>query len=63
MTATIISWRTTKQADGYRWQVYSFGYQIAEAVLKEGVCATRAQATGIAQRWTRHLKAQARKVA
>ena len=59
----VISWNTTKTADGCAWTVYSFGYQIPTEVLKSGHCPTRAQAMGRAKHWTRFLKQEQRRAA
>jgi hypothetical protein len=58
---TVITWKTHKGTAGYEWTVYSFGYQIPAVTLKSGVCKTRPQATGQAQRWCAYLKAQAKR--
>lgn len=63
MTTRVPTWRTTKVDGGFEYHVYSFGYQVPEETLKLGVCATRAQAKGFAQRWLRRYKAQQRKQA
>lgn len=57
----VITWGTSKSAEGYTWRVYAVGYQVETRYLKSGTCATRAQAVGQAKRWTRYLKAQASK--
>lgn len=59
----VISWNTTKTADGFAWTVFSFGYQQPNVILKAGHCPTRAQATGRAKKWSRHLKAVAAQTA
>lgn len=63
MSDRVITWNTHKVETGYEFHVYSFGYQMANETLKEGVCATRAKATLRAQKWTRYFKAQARQAA
>mgnify|MGYP001603658789 CR=1 FL=1 len=56
----VVSWNTTKTADGFAWTVYSFGYQLPTEVLKAGHCPTRAQATLRAKKWTRFIKSEQR---
>jgi hypothetical protein len=52
----IITWRTHKTEDGFRFEVVSMGYQIATVILKAGVCQSRAQATLRAKKWARYFK-------
>jgi hypothetical protein len=56
----IITWNTQKTAEGFEFRVYQFAYQVSSQTLKIGVCATRAQATLRAKKWTRYFKAQQR---
>lgn len=60
---SVITWRTTKATAGYRWQVYSFGYQVPQVVLAEGTCLTRHRATRRAKLETRRLKVEAARAA
>jgi hypothetical protein len=53
----IITWNTTKTAGGFEYRIYQMGYQMAAQTLKTGICATRAQATLRAKKWTRYFKA------
>lgn len=63
MSPRVITWRTTKTVDGYRFVVYSFAYQEPDINLKTGVYPTRAQATIRAKKWAMFFKrAQATKM-
>ena len=57
----VITWGTHKVKGGFKYRVYSFGYQIPTTELKVGVVATRAQAMHWAKKWTRYFKARAAK--
>lgn len=61
----IISWNTTKTAEGYAYRVYQVvprtepnaeGQYADTVTLRTGTRATRAQAKGRAQQWCRYLK-------
>ena len=54
----IITWNTSKTAQGFEFRVYQMGYQVPSQTLKTGVCVSRAQATLRAKKWTRYFKAQ-----
>jgi hypothetical protein len=56
----VISWRTHKIEEGFQFQIVRIGYAVPTEVIKSGVCATRAQAMGMAKKWTRYYKAQER---
>ena len=55
---TVITWNTTKVANGFEFRVYSFGYQIPQVTLKTGICPTRAMATLRARKWCRYFKSE-----
>jgi len=59
----VITWNTHKTEAGFAFRVYTIGYQVQGETLKEGVCASRAQATLLAKKWTRYFKAQQRAAA
>lgn len=56
----VITWNTTKTADGFQFRVYSFDYQMPNITLKIGVLPTRARAVLQAKKWTRYFKAQSK---
>jgi hypothetical protein len=67
-SSRIISWSTTKTAEGFAFRVYQVlprtepnaeGQYADVVTLKAGTRATRAQAKGRAQKWVRYLKAAA----
>lgn len=59
MTKPVISWNTSKVQGGFRYHVYSIGYQLPTLTLKEGVVPTRAMATLRARRWCLIMKRRA----
>ncbi len=60
MTNTVITWNTHKTEAGFEFRVFTVGYQVPSETLKSGVCASRAKAKLLAQKWVRYLKAQQR---
>ena len=54
----VISWNTTKTAEGFKFEVSSFDYQVTPIIHATGVEATRAKAVSKAKEWARYLKAQ-----
>lgn len=56
MDKPVISWNTTKTAEGYEWRVYAVAYQAPTQTLKAGVVKSRAVATRLAKQWTLYLK-------
>lgn len=60
-----VSWNTTKTAEGYKFTVYHIvprtepnekGHYADTVTLNEGICKTRAKASGLAKRWTLYHK-------
>jgi hypothetical protein len=60
MNHSVIAWNTHKIEGGFRFDVYTVGYQVPSETLKTGVCSSRAKAKLLAQKWVRYLKAQQR---
>ena len=54
----VISWNTSKTAEGFAFRVYAIEYQAPTETLKTGVCSSRAKATLLARKWTRYFKSQ-----
>lgn len=59
----VITWNTTKTAEGFEFHVYSFGYQIPDETLKRGVVRSRAIATRLGKQWAAYFKSQQRRAA
>jgi len=59
VTDQVISWNTSKIAEGFQYRVYSVSYGEATKTLHVGVASSRAKAKLMAQKWMRYLKAQA----
>jgi hypothetical protein len=56
MTDAVISWNTTKTADGFQYRVYSVTHGEPTKTLQVGTTSSRAKAKLMAQKWTRYLK-------
>lgn len=54
----VLTWNTHKIDGGFEYHVYSFAHQEPNETLQRGVCATRAQAAGLARRWLRWYKSR-----
>jgi len=59
MTNLVISWNTSKTAEGFQYRVYSVAHNEPTKTLKIGIESSRAKAKLSAQKWMRYLKAQA----
>jgi hypothetical protein len=59
MSNRIVTWNTTKTADGFEFHVYSFGHELPTISLKRGTARTRAIATRLAKQWTLYHKRSA----
>ena len=50
-----ILYRTEKTAAGFQFQVYSVEHGKPSKILRDGICATRQQATARAKHWAKFL--------
>jgi hypothetical protein len=55
-TGMIITWRTHKTDEGFKFEVIRMGYGVPSESLKSGIASSRAKAALMAKKWARYFK-------